>query len=66
MDGIEDNSLDASASTSQQAQRQVRLKLTSRHEDIALPESTGPILVPTGKFLFRHFTGAFVRYEFFG
>ncbi|KKZ65587.1 ribosome biogenesis protein YTM1 [[Emmonsia] crescens] len=48
MDEIEDNSLDASAATSQQAQRQVRLKLTSRHEDIALPESTGPILVPTG------------------
>ncbi|EGC45618.1 microtubule-associated protein YTM1 [Histoplasma capsulatum var. duboisii H88] len=48
MDGLEEGPLDASTATSQQPQRQVRLKLTSRHEDIALPESTGPILVPTG------------------
>ncbi|KAJ5502285.1 hypothetical protein N7463_005159 [Penicillium fimorum] len=30
------------------AQRQVRVQLISQQEDIALPESTGPILVPTG------------------
>ncbi|ODH50971.1 ribosome biogenesis protein YTM1 [Paracoccidioides brasiliensis] len=48
MNGTNDVSVEASGSTSQQAQRQVRLKLTSRHEDIALPEGTGPILVPTG------------------
>ncbi|KAE8144297.1 hypothetical protein BDV25DRAFT_134790 [Aspergillus avenaceus] len=30
------------------AQRQVRVQLTSKQEDIALPENTGPILVPTG------------------
>ncbi|KAJ5614262.1 hypothetical protein N7528_007916 [Penicillium herquei] len=30
------------------AQRQVRVQLMSKQEDIALPESTGPILVPTG------------------
>ncbi|OAX84994.1 ribosome biogenesis protein YTM1 [Emergomyces africanus] len=48
MNGIEGSSLEASVTNSQQAQRQVRLRLTSRHEDIALPESTGPILVPTG------------------
>ena len=30
-------------------QRQVRVQLTTQQEDIALPESTGPILVPTGK-----------------
>ncbi|PGH15697.1 ribosome biogenesis protein YTM1 [Helicocarpus griseus UAMH5409] len=48
MDGIQDTPMGDTAPTSQQAQRQVRLKLTSRHEDIALPENTGPILVPTG------------------
>lgn len=31
------------------AQRQVRVQLTTQQEDIALPENTGPILVPTGK-----------------
>ena len=36
-------------STTDVAQRQVRVQLTSKQEDIALPESTGPILVPTGK-----------------
>ncbi|KAJ5113319.1 hypothetical protein N7456_001853 [Penicillium angulare] len=30
------------------AQRQVRVQLTSKQEDVALPENTGPILVPTG------------------
>ncbi|KAJ5438761.1 Ribosome biogenesis protein ytm1 [Penicillium daleae] len=30
------------------AQRQVRVQLTTQQEDIALPENTGPILVPTG------------------
>ncbi|KAJ5655380.1 hypothetical protein N7507_007330 [Penicillium longicatenatum] len=29
-------------------QRQVRVQLMSKQEDIALPENTGPILVPTG------------------
>lgn len=29
-------------------QRQVRVHLTSKQEEIALPESTGPILIPTG------------------
>lgn len=41
--------MDGNNEGSQSAQRQVRLKLTTRHEDIALPASTGPILVPTGK-----------------
>ncbi|KAF7592872.1 ribosome biogenesis protein ytm1 [Aspergillus hancockii] len=41
------NSTSADVS-SQSAQRQVRLQLTSKQEDIALPENTGPILVPTG------------------
>ncbi|RAO66984.1 uncharacterized protein BHQ10_002996 [Talaromyces amestolkiae] len=41
--------MDVDASISSQAsQRQVRLHLTTRDGDIALPESTGPILVPTG------------------
>lgn len=35
----------------QAAQRQVRVQLTSKQEEIALPENTGPILVPTGKIL---------------
>ncbi|RDW57939.1 WD repeat WDR12/YTM1 family ribosome biogenesis protein [Aspergillus mulundensis] len=34
--------------SSQAAQRQVRVQLTSKQEDIALPDNTGPILVPTG------------------
>lgn len=37
------------SAASEAAQRQVRVQLTSKQEDIALPESTGPILVPTGK-----------------
>lgn len=37
------------SSATEAAQRQVRVQLTSKQEDIALPESTGPILVPTGK-----------------
>ena len=37
------------SAVSEAAQRQVRVQLTSKQEDIALPESTGPILVPTGK-----------------
>ena len=36
------------ATSSQDAKRQVRVQLTSKQEDIALPENTGPILVPTG------------------
>lgn len=38
-----------SSSAAASAQRQVRVQLTSKQEDIALPENTGPILVPTGK-----------------
>ncbi|KAJ5105495.1 hypothetical protein NUU61_002842 [Penicillium alfredii] len=38
----------SSAAAAEAAQRQVRVHLTSKQEDIALPESTGPILVPTG------------------
>ncbi|KAB8239765.1 uncharacterized protein BDW43DRAFT_296107 [Aspergillus alliaceus] len=37
-----------SSSAAASAQRQVRVQLTSKQEDIALPENTGPILVPTG------------------
>lgn len=37
------------SSSSQGAQRQVRLHLTTRDNDIALPDNTGPILVPTGE-----------------
>ncbi|WEW61334.1 ribosome biogenesis protein ytm1 [Emydomyces testavorans] len=33
---------------SQPTQTQVRLRFSSKDEDLALPESTGPILVPTG------------------
>ncbi|KAI9930924.1 hypothetical protein ASPWEDRAFT_102045 [Aspergillus wentii DTO 134E9] len=39
---------DSAAASAQAAQRQVRVQLTSKNEDIALPENTGPILVPTG------------------
>ncbi|KKK19874.1 hypothetical protein AOCH_003547 [Aspergillus ochraceoroseus] len=38
----------AADSSSQSAQRQVRVQLISQQEDVALPENTGPILVPTG------------------
>ncbi|KAL4978014.1 hypothetical protein BDW66DRAFT_158397 [Aspergillus desertorum] len=38
----------ADSVSSQPAQRQVRVQLTSKQEDIALPNNTGPILVPTG------------------
>lgn len=41
------------SSMSQASQRQVRLHLTTRDGDLALPESTGPILVPTGKKYFN-------------
>jgi len=40
--------VDQDPATAQAAQRQVRVQLTSKQEDIALPENTGPILVPTG------------------
>ena len=43
------NSTSAAAS----AQRQVRVQLTSKQEEIALPENTGPILVPTGEIILR-------------
>lgn len=43
MNGTQDSSSAASA------QRQVRVQLVSKQEDIALPENTGPILVPTGE-----------------
>jgi hypothetical protein len=36
---------------SEAAQSQVRVQLSTQQEDIALPESTGPILVPTGKLM---------------
>ncbi|CAI7653896.1 unnamed protein product [Penicillium pancosmium] len=39
---------DDQGSAAEPVQRQVRVQLTSKQEDIALPESTGPILVPTG------------------
>jgi hypothetical protein len=45
-----DTTQDSAAELSQAAQRQVRVQLTSQQEDIALPDSTGPILVPTGQF----------------
>lgn len=40
---------DFNTAAADSAQRQVRVQLVSQQEDIALPESTGPILVPTGK-----------------
>jgi hypothetical protein len=40
---------DQEPSAVEAVQRQVRVQLTTQQEDIALPESTGPILVPTGK-----------------
>ncbi|KAL2002347.1 hypothetical protein VTN02DRAFT_130 [Thermoascus thermophilus] len=36
------------AASSEATQRQVRLQLSTRDPEIALPENTGPILVPTG------------------
>lgn len=44
---------DQAYSAAEAAQRQVRVQLTSQQEDVALPDSTGPILVPTGKKLLR-------------
>ena len=40
---------DFNTAAAESAQRQVRVQLVSQQEDIALPESTGPILVPTGE-----------------
>jgi ribosome biogenesis protein YTM1 len=40
---------DQESSAAEAVQRQVRVQLTTQQEDIALPESTGPILVPTGE-----------------
>lgn len=40
---------DLNTAAAESAQRQVRVQLVSQQEEIALPESTGPILVPTGK-----------------
>lgn len=44
---------DQASSAADAAQRQVRVQLTSQQEDIALPDNTGPILVPTGKNLLQ-------------
>lgn len=41
--------VDQDHAMAQAAQRQVRVQLMSKQEDIALPENTGPILVPTGE-----------------
>jgi hypothetical protein len=43
----------SAGASSQSVQRQVRVQLTSKQEDIALPENTGPILVPTGEVILR-------------
>lgn len=40
--------------SAQPAQRQVRLQLTTRDAEFALPENTGSILVPTGKPRLNH------------
>lgn len=45
MNGLSSNT---AAASSEATQRQVRLQLSTRDPDIALPENTGPILVPTG------------------
>ncbi|KAL2867962.1 WD repeat WDR12/YTM1 family ribosome biogenesis protein [Aspergillus lucknowensis] len=42
------NGQDLATGSHQAAQRQVRVQLTSQHEELALPDNTGPILVPTG------------------
>ncbi|KAJ5907429.1 hypothetical protein N7495_000111 [Penicillium taxi] len=39
---------DLLSTAAEPVQRQVRVQLTSKEEDVALPDSTGPILVPTG------------------
>lgn len=39
----------STAASSQTSQKQVRVQLTTKNEDIALPENAGPILVPTGE-----------------
>lgn len=44
---------DQASSAAEATQRQVRVQLTSQQEDVALPDSTGPILVPTGKNLLQ-------------
>lgn len=54
MNGVQDST--SAAASSQSAQRQVRVQLISKQEDIALPENTGPILVPTGKNALRQIT----------
>jgi hypothetical protein len=46
---------DQESTATEITQRQVRVQLTTQQEDIALPESTGPILVPTGKNLRKNF-----------
>lgn len=46
---MNDGSNSDATATSSAAQRQVRVQLTSKQEDIALPDNTGPILVPTGR-----------------
>ncbi|KAL2808114.1 hypothetical protein BJX63DRAFT_424877 [Aspergillus granulosus] len=47
--GIHGLNMDGTQTSAAEAvQRQVRVQLTSQQEDIALPDSTGPILVPTG------------------
>lgn len=51
----------SAAASSQSAQRQVRVQLTTNNEDIALPENPGPILVPTGKFNFPEKTAGIAR-----
>lgn len=43
------------SSAADTAQRQVRVQLTSKEEEVALPDNTGPILVPTGKKSFLMF-----------
>lgn len=56
MNGVQDST--SAAASSQSAQRQVRVQLVSKQEDIALPESTGPILVPTGTNAFWQLTAS--------
>jgi hypothetical protein len=48
--------------TSNSSQAQIRLQLTTRHSDIALPENAGPILIPTSQDANLAFKASFTNY----
>lgn len=46
------------------ASQQVRIQLLSQHDDLQLPDQTGPILVPTSKIYMFSFETNFSYYLF--